>query len=30
MQADSQDIVKNQDIPSNYQQNSETKVYDEI
>ena len=30
MQIDSQDIVKNQDIPNNYQQNSETKVYDEI
>jgi len=30
MQADSQDIVKNHDIPSNYQQNSETKICDEI
>ena len=30
MQIDSQDILKNQDIPNNYQQNSETKVCDEI
>ena len=30
MQIDSQDIVKNQDIPKNYQQNFETKIYDEI
>jgi hypothetical protein len=30
MQIDSQNIIKNQDIPINYQQNLETKAYDEI